>query len=379
MKTLRWLTSIDDSLHTKLVALGLAMPRDRPESLTLGEHLANYMARRTDAKASTLANWSQARLALETFFDSRRTLDSISNGDARDFERWLRTPAARSNRYSDRDKSTGLAPTTARKRVSIAKQFFEDAVQRDLLARNPFAGLNGSVGSNRERDFFVSREAASKVLDACPDRQWQLLFALCRYAGLRCPSEVLNLQWCDVNWSENRMLVRSPKTEHHDGKGSRVIPIFSVLRPILNQAWEAAEPGSNYVITRYRGQSTNLRTQLKRIITKAGLQPWPKLFANLRASCATELAAEHPAHVAAAWLGHSTVVATKHYWQVTEDDFHRATGQAAQNPAQSVHESERTSLQEEKDGTEQTLKKQGSAAQAQTPASGTDAPSRTRR
>jgi len=56
----------------------------------------------------------------------------------------------------------------------------------------------------------------------------------------------------------------------------------------------------------------------------------------LRASRATELASEHPAHVAAAWLGHSTLVANKHYWQVTDADFAKAIGtdEAAQNPAQ---------------------------------------------
>ena len=79
---------------------------------------------------------------------------------------------------------------------------------------------------------------------------------------------------------------------------------------------------------------------MERIIAKAGLKPWPKLFQNLRASRATELASEHPAHVAAAWLGHSTIVANKHYWQVTDVDFTNAlttTPKAAQNPAQQAH------------------------------------------
>lgn len=72
--------------------------------------------------------------------------------------------------------------------------------------------------------------------------------------------------------------------------------------------FDAAEPGTKAVITRYRDGS-NLRTQLKRIIKRASLTPWPRITHNLRASRATELAAEYPAHVAAAWLGHSTLVA----------------------------------------------------------------------
>lgn len=44
----------------------------------------------------------------------------------------------------------------------------------------------------------------------------------------------------------------------------------------------------------------NLRTQLQRILKRAGLTAWPKLWQNLRATRATELADRYPAHVAAA-------------------------------------------------------------------------------
>jgi hypothetical protein len=65
-------------------------------------------------------------------------------------------------------------------------------------------------------------------------------------------------------------------------------------------------------------------------------------------SRATELASEHPGYVAAAFLGHSTAVANKHYWQVTDEDFERAiqgSSKAVQNPAQHLHVSARTDSQ----------------------------------
>jgi hypothetical protein len=78
-------------------------------------------------------------------------------------------------------------------------------------------------------------------------------------------------------------------------------------------------------------------TQLCRIIRKAELTPWPKLFQNLRSTRATELAAEFPAHVAAESMGHSTVVADKHYWRVTDADFEKAVPKsAAESAATSV-------------------------------------------
>jgi len=126
----------------------------------------------------------------------------------------------------------------------------------------------------------------------------------------------------------------TPKLEHHAGKETRVIPIFPELRPHLEEAWELAEPGTEYIITRYRDRNANLRTQLLRIIKRAGVKPWPKLFNNLRSTRETKLAEEYPLHVVCAWIGNSQPVAAKHYLQVTDEHFTKAV----QNPVQQMHE-----------------------------------------
>src|SRR5579862_1801407 len=66
---------------------------------------------------------------------------------------------------------------------------------------------------------------------------------------------------------------------------------------------------------------------------RAGLTAWPKLFHNLRASRETEPAAEYPLHVVCTWIGNSALIAQKHYLQVTESDFLRAAGSAAESGA----------------------------------------------
>ena len=335
-----WVAALPAKLANRMARVGLIpKPGERPAALTLNEHLADFFARRTDVKASTLAQWELAKGNLLAYFDATRPLASITAGEAADFARWLATAAARENDYAG--ATEGLAVNTARKRVRLAKQFFADAVEHEKLARNPFAKLNGTVRGNRARDYFVTREEADKVLAQCPDDEWKLLLALARFGGLRCPSEVLALKWDDVNWAENRMLVRSPKTEHHEGKESRLVPLFAELRPYLDAVWFGPdESHGEHVITRYRDPGVNLRTQLCRIVKRAGLKPWPKLWQNLRATRATELANEFPGHVAAAWLGHSERIADEHYRQVTSEHFELATTpkKAAQNPAQSMHE-----------------------------------------
>jgi len=168
-----------------------------------------------------------------------------------------------------------------------------------------------------------------------------VVFALARYGGLRCPSEVLALKWEDVDWEHNRICVPSPKTEHLEGGSSRPIPLFPELRTHLLAAFEVAEAGTEHVVTRYRDSKTNLRTQLQRIIKRAGLDPWPKLFQNLRSTRETELAEKFPMHVVCKWIGNSHPVAAEHYLQLTDEHFDLAiTGgtKAAQKAAQKLRE-----------------------------------------
>jgi integrase len=178
---------------------------------------------------------------------------------------------------------------------------------------------------------------AEKVIEACPDHEWRLLFALSRYGGLRCPSEHLRLRWADVDWERDRFRVTSPKKEHLADGGERWVPIFPELRRYLDEAFELAEPGAVHVITRYRDSNSNLRTRLNKIIRRAGLTPWPKLFHNLRATRQTELAKEFPLHVVCSWIGNKQAVAAEHYLQVTDADFERAAKSGAvavQKPVQ---------------------------------------------
>jgi integrase len=337
-ETARWVAGIAPELHDKLAAVGLVAPRQEAARVALGAFLAEHIAGRTDAKAGTTKNLRIGADRLTSYFGADRDLCGIAPGDCDDWTRWLK------ERY---------ASATVGRSVRWAKQFFRAAVRKRLIPANPFEDVKAPGMGNEARKFFVSRETARQVLDACPDHEWRLLFALSRYGGLRCPSEHHALQWVDVNWELDRFRVTSPKTERHEGKAERWVPIFPELRPYLEEAFERAEPGAVYVIARYRGDGMNLRTQFTRIMRKAGLTPWPRLFQNLRASRETELAADHPLHVVCAWIGNSERIAAKHYLQVTDADWQRAAktgavppGCALQKPVQQAAAPSRTASQE---------------------------------
>ncbi|KKL89720.1 hypothetical protein LCGC14_1911880, partial [marine sediment metagenome] len=206
-----------------------------------------------------------------------------------------------------------LALPTARRRCGYAKQFFRHAVKKRFIERNPFVELKAATYGNREKFRFIDHATIQRIIETCPDGEWRAMVALARYGGLRCPSEILTLTWDAINWHRGRMRVRSPKTEHHEGGAFRDVPLFPELLTYLRELWEEAPKGENRVITRYdyNGQNTNLRTQFQKIIRRAGVEPWPKLWQNLRSTRETELAESFPMHVVCTWIGNSEAVARK--------------------------------------------------------------------
>ena len=119
------------------------------------------------------------------YFGANKILADVTEGDAEDWRIWLRKD---------------LTDASVRRHCGRARQFFGAAVKRRLIASNPFAGMKGiAVQSNEDRLHFVSREHVEKVLTACTDAEWRLVFALARYGDLRTPSETLLLTWGDID------------------------------------------------------------------------------------------------------------------------------------------------------------------------------------
>jgi len=328
--TCRWLSRLPEALHQRLAASGLCRPRDKA---ALSEFIDRYVASRQDLKPLTVVKFKATQDYLVEFFGAECDLRAITPGTADDWRLWL--------------IGKQLGENTIRKHTQIVKQFFTAAVRKQLVPQNPFADLRSATLANPKRFYFVTEAEAEAVLAACPDHEWRLLFALSRYGGLRCPSEHLSLRWGDIDWERGRMTVHSPKTEHHVGHASRVVPIFPELRPHLDEAFALAPDRAEFVITRYRDRNSNLRTQLTKIIQRAGLNPWPKLFHNLRSTRQTELEERFPSHVVCAWIGNSRAVATKHYLQVTDEHFEKAAapGLALQNPTHTPSEIARNGSQ----------------------------------
>lgn len=144
-------------------------------------------------------------------------------------------------------KGRSLRLTTVNKRLIHARQMLEDAVRFGHIAVNPWKHVRQRQGDPSERRAYVSVDDTLRVIEHCPNVWWKLLVALARFGGLRTPSESFSLTWGDVDWERGRLSMPSPKTES-SGKMHRVIPLFPLLRPHLELAFENAEERATFIV-----------------------------------------------------------------------------------------------------------------------------------
>jgi integrase len=314
--TAAWLLGIGRKLRDRLSVVGLCAPTKR---LATSDFLASWLEgkRVGGYKPASLIAWGQTVNELTRILGKKPITDLVhADGEA----------------YRAAMQERGLRMTTINKRLIHARQMLEDAVRFGHIAANPWKHVKQRQGDPSERRAYVSVDDTQRVIEHCPNVWWKLLVALARFGGLRTPSESFSLTWGDVDWERGRLSVPSPKTEA-SGKTHRVIPLFPLLRPYLEAAFENAEEGAIFIVPeKYRKRAqgpggwanANLRTTLEKVIRKAGVDPWPRLWHSLRASCESDLAQSFPLATVTKWLGNTPSVALRHYVDPTESAFDRA-------------------------------------------------------
>ena len=323
--TLEWVRDLTEQrLYDRLAQFGLV---DTRQAATIGEWLEQHIREcEDDMKPGSLRKLRQTEAKLLGHFDARTPLRSITGEHA---ERWRSAL-----------KDDGLSRATIRTHCGNAKTMLRKAVKRRLIDENPFDELeSGATASKYAR--YVTPQEIDRVIEACPNAEWRLLFGLARYAGLRVPSESHILTWADVDWEHARLTVRSPKTEHHEGHEQRVVPITAPLMPLMQSRFDESEPGDELLVT-IRGKGAVIR-RVRSICAHAGVDPWKRLWQTLRSSCEQHWAIDgFPQYVVSHWMGHSIEVSGKHYTNAVPDElFDKAAGQTGAHHI-STHECSRT-------------------------------------
>ena len=312
--TARWVRNLAESespFYRKLVRLELVPERSTPG--TVAEMIEIFEVSNADKKPRTVRNRGMVSGMIIGFFGDERKVAAIKPKDAD------RLWAHMIESYS---------PGSYMRNIKTVKQIFNVAVREKWIAENPFHHIRGGSVVNSNRLFYITQDMAAKVLTACPNARWRLIFSLGRYGGLRIPSELEHMKWSDIFWDQDKMRIWIPKkTGKNESLKCRYIPLFPELKIALEEYRETLPDYSPDLMFSGTNVEKNLRRGLTQIILKSGLTPWPKLFHNLRSTRESELLTQHPLHVVCTWIGNTPTIMLKHYAQVTDEDFRKAAGQ----------------------------------------------------
>jgi integrase len=166
-----------------------------------------------------------------------------------------------------------LGPSTINKTITRLGQILEVAVERELIARNPakVGGKRRKVKASKPRRVYLDRaEQITALLDAAGKLDAERTAPLARrallstltFAGLRI-SELIALDWRDVDLAAGRLRVRQSKTD----AGVRYVDLLPVLRDELDTLKATRKPKpSDPVFASTAGTRLDRNRVLKRVL-----------------------------------------------------------------------------------------------------------------
>lgn len=312
-----WLAEIqekDPKHYDKLAEWGLA--KKRIIGGTLADAVAEFSTDPTK-KENTLKNRLTMGKRLIAYFGADRMAKDVTKADASKYYRFLQKETARG---------------TWQREIKTVKQLFDLVQDWGWIPENPFSQkhIKGGGQANTEKRYLVPLADSMRILNACPNAENRLIFALARFGGLRIPSELRFMEWEDIDFSRDWFIVRIPKKTNKDRQErgdfeTRRVPMFPELRKAFTEYWETLPAGSPSKVFPALPTGTALANRFEAICRRAGVPVWPDFFRNMRRTRETELVALYPAQDVTAWLGNTVDVAMKHYLMATEDTLLRAS------------------------------------------------------
>lgn len=322
----------------------------RPNKILLGQFIDQYADRRRQvdnsrgylreaprlSEASITSHMMTLRY-LKQHLGESKAIDSITLADASDFIDALAAGDLVCARKSN--QQYGLSKQTIRCHIRNAKAIFNWAELFELINGNPFAKFDGQVLMT-EPNHYVELSDFRKLFNAAPSRNWALLFALCRLAGLRlnaartlpwsgyATDSAGKRHWIGVDWDRRRICVVG---NHKTTRRYRELPIRPLLYRLLRKTFNTSEARFQHPQSGESGSITglgpnNLTRTAQKSVKAAGIKPWPKLYQAMRSSCENDHKMRGVAEATyAAWMGHSPTVSRKHYTAPTDAEFAAAT------------------------------------------------------
>ncbi|TGV06372.1 integrase [Alcaligenaceae bacterium 429] len=157
------------------------------------------------------------------------------------------------------------SPATANRLLTVLKQIFQWALDREIVDRNPCESVKRLTTESRDR--LITQDEFDKIHAAAPD--WlQVVMDLCYYTGQRI-GDVLTIRYADI--TEEGIYFEQQKT----GKKLTVGWSEGLQATIERAALITKNPSSEFIVPTYKGTArrhTNVWRFFKESAAKAGVE-----------------------------------------------------------------------------------------------------------
>lgn len=216
-----------------------------------------------------------------------------------------------------------LAPPTVNIHLRNISASFNLAVKWNQLNINPAKGVTKLKELQREKNIF-EQEELNKLIETIDKPDIKILVLFGYYTGGRL-SELLNLQWNDIDLKRNVITIRNKETFKTKTGKIRKIPFSSKLQYIINNMQCPSSDDYLFKTSRGKPYTKDYAGEIVRLaIRKAGL-PHYLHFHCLRHTFITELLRKNVnIYYVSKLAGHSNISTTMGYIHTDTEDYRTA-------------------------------------------------------
>ncbi len=206
---------------------------------------------------------------------------------------------------------------TVNNHLRVLSKILSLAVDAELIPSNPCFRVRKFRPNNRRLRVLSIKEEGRLFGQLKENHLLKRIVLVALHTGLR-RGEIFNLQWADVDFSRNRLIVRKTKTSTE-----RFVPMNTTVRKLLFAIHQTE--GYVFPSPRTGGKLFDLKKSFRKAVDDAGIKNFR--FHDLRHTFATRLSDNGvDVVVLQRILGHSDVRTTMIYTHAADEAMHIAVG-----------------------------------------------------
>lgn len=203
------------------------------------------------------------------------------------------------------------------------KAFYNRLIEWGYIEKNPFKGIKISVPQNYPA--FISVSELNSIVNKEKDMVLRNIYLFAFYTGCRI-SEILTLEWININFSKKEVSIRNKNGFTTKGKRERIIPMSNVVYEILCQQKQYVNSESDYIFHR-NGEKLRemfVSKRFKKVVREAKLSDEIHFHSLRHSFCSNLVGKGVSLYVIKSLAGHQSIVTTQRYSHLRKENLQQA-------------------------------------------------------